>query len=227
MNQIINMLSYSTFFRGKASADIERTLSTIDYFIKSYKPGELIFGVTQKTEHIGIILTGSIEVQKNLASGNIVTLLSKGKGELFGEGSVFSDSLSYPSDIFCKEPSTILHISKENVLALISIDSVLLGNFLNSLANRVLMLNLKTELLSYQSIQKKIAFSLLYLMNEFRNGDTIELPYSKKSWSEYLNTSRPSLSRELKVLTQRGILSLSNRKIKIISNAALLSILHD
>lgn len=227
MEQIIDMLSYSTLFKGKTPTDIESALRTIDYFIKSYKSGELIFGVTQKSEHIGIILAGSIEVQKNLASGNIVTLLNKNKGELFGEGSVFSDSLTYPSDIFAKSPSTILHISKDNILLLISNDSILLVNFLSSLANRVLMLNLKTELLSYQSIQKKIAFSLLYLMNEFRSGDIIELPYSKKSWSEYLNTSRPSLSRELKVLVERNILFVCNRKIKIIDNAALLSILHD
>ena len=69
MDQTINALSNSTFFKGKTLADVENALSSINSFIKCYKSGELIFGVTQRTEHIGIIITGSIEVKKGETRG--------------------------------------------------------------------------------------------------------------------------------------------------------------
>ncbi|WP_026895697.1 Crp/Fnr family transcriptional regulator [Clostridiisalibacter paucivorans] len=227
MKNIANFLSKSIIFKHKTQNEINNILSSIKYIIKSYDKGDLIFSVEQPAEYIGIILEGCIEVQKNLASGKIVTILYKKEGDLFGEGSVFSKTNTYPCNIFSKTKSKILIINKENMLYLLNSDTYLLSNFLTSLSNRVLLLNLKTELLSYSSIQQKIAFSLLYLMDEYRHNNVIQLPYSKKRWSEHLNVSRPSLFRELKILCNQKIIDIENRKIVILSEDALINILHN
>ncbi|MGV8146591.1 MAG: Crp/Fnr family transcriptional regulator [Alkaliphilus sp.] len=226
MDTIVNSLYDSVLFKNIKLADIEKILILLNYSVKTYKKNELIFGVEHEANYVGIILDGSIRVQKDLASGRIVTLLDKTKGDLFGEGSVFSDTLNYPSNIFSAETSKILLISKQSLNNLISSDSILLHNLLRSLANRVLMLNLKTELLSYSSIQKKIAFSLLFLMDKSKVQNTVNLPFSKKDWSEHLNTSRPSLCRELGVLSKQRILLVEGREILILKEQSLLEILH-
>ncbi|QXM05325.1 Crp/Fnr family transcriptional regulator [Crassaminicella indica] len=225
MKNISSFLTNSVLFKNKTQQEINNALSSIEYIVKSYKKGDLIFSVDQTTKYIGIILEGCIEVQKNLASGKVISILYKKKGDLFGEGSVFSKTNTYPCNIFAKTKSTILLITKQNILNLLSKDSSLLINFLNSFANRILSLNLKTELLSYSSIQQKIAFSLLYLMDEYKCNNVILLPYSKKTWSEHLNVSRPSLFRELKILCDQKIIHIQNRTITILNKDHLISLL--
>jgi CRP-like cAMP-binding protein len=112
------------------------------------------------------------------------------------------------------------------MLDLISRDPILLENLLRSISNRVLLLNLKTELLSYSSIQKKIAFSLLYLMDDYSCNDKITLPYSKKKWAEYLNVSRTSLFRELKEVCEKKIIHIDSKTITILNRDSLENLLH-
>ena len=226
MKNISKFLIHSVLFKNKTQDEIDSALSTIRYTVKSYNEGDLIFSVDQETNYVGTILQGCVEVQKNLASGKVVTILYKKRGELFGEGSAFSKANTYPCNMYSKTESTILLIDKQNVLYLLSKDSVILSNFLSSIANRVLLLNLKTELLSYSSIQQKIAFPLLYLMDEYKHNNVVFLPYSKKTWSEHLNVSRPSLFRELKVLCNQSIICVKNREITILNKNALINVLY-
>ncbi len=225
MKNLFTMLFNSVLFKNKTQDEIKKALACIEYIVKHYGRGELIFRIDQSTKYIGIILDGSIEVQKNLASGKVISILYKRRGELFGEGSVFSSANAYPCNIYSKTKSTVLLISKENMIKLISEDTVLLNNFLSSFANRLLLLNLKTELLSYSSIQQKVAFSLLYLMDEYKSGNSITLPYSKKTWAEHLNVSRPSLFRELKILCNEKVIAIQNKTITILNEDALAKLL--
>lgn len=227
MRNIAKSLYNSALFKNKTEIEINNALSKIEYTTKCFDNEELIFRVDQRSEYIGIILEGSIEVQKNLASGRVISILNKKKGALFGEGSVFSKSVTYPCNIYSKNKNKILLISKDNMLKLIRSDSCLLNNFLSSFANRLLSLNLTTELLSYSSIQQKIAFSLLHMMNDYRKGNVINLPYSKKRWSEHLNVSRPSLFRELKELCNKKIISIETRNITILNESALANLLNN
>lgn len=221
------MLFNSALFKNKSQKDITDLLASMNYGIKKYQKNETILSVDEPTHSIGIILSGKIEIQKNFASGKIVTISHKEDGDLFGEGSVFSKASTYPCNIFAKTNVTALFITKSVMLTLISNDVILLDNLLNSLANRVLVLNLTTELLSYSCIQQKIAFSLLNMMGHYRSHHIITLPYSKKTWAECLNISRPSLFRELKVLCTKKILSVENRTITILNKDALNSLLNN
>lgn len=80
------------------------------------------------------------------------------------------------------------------------------------------------ELFSLYSIQKKIAFSLL---NDFPMDEkqTISIPFSKTTWAEYLNVSRTSLSRELKILHAQEVISMKGNKIRILQIDMLESLL--
>ena len=220
-------LCYSTLFKSKNEYEIKNILSTIPYKIKDIQKNDIIFSVNQITNYVGILLFGNIEIQKNFASGKIVTISIRKKGEMFGEGSVFSKTNTYPCNIVAETKSKVLLISKTDLINIISNDIVLLNNLLNSLANRVLQLNLTTELLSYSSIQQKIAFSLLNLMTNYKKDNIITLPYSKKTWSECLNISRPSLFRELKKLSTENVLSINNRNITILNNQYLHELLNN
>ncbi|WP_132247729.1 helix-turn-helix domain-containing protein [Marinisporobacter balticus] len=52
-------------------------------------------------------------------------------------------------------------------------------------------------------------------------------PYSKKTWSEHLNVSRPSLFRELKILCTQQVIRIRNKEILILKEDALIDILNN
>ena len=70
---------------------------------------------------------------------------------------------------------------------------------------------------------EKIAFSLLH---DFKciNG-TVIIPFSKTTWSEDLNVSRTSLSRELKALCEQGIIHMDGNRIVFLQKNLLASLL--
>lgn len=227
MKNLSKYLIKSDLFSNKTENEINEIMENTIYIIRDYTKNELVFKINQPTDYVGIILEGTLLVQKNLANGKTIHIIHKEKGAVFGEGSVFSKAKTYPCNIFSQTNSKILLIKKTSMIDLLSKDKIILSNFLKSFANRVLSLNLKTELLSYSSIQQKIAFSLLYTMDQYRNGDTIRLPFSKKTWSEHLNVSRPSLFRELKDMSSNNIICISGSIIKLVDISSLANLLYN
>lgn len=224
MKEILDVLCQCILFKGKDKNEIEQILSETNYKIRNFKKSQIIFRTDEPSFYIGIILKGRIEIQKVFACGKVINFLYKEKGDIFGEAVALSKKPTYDYDIIATEESDILLIHKQSVLEILCKDNIINSNIITSFANSVLMLNKKLELFSYYSIQKKIAFSLLYNM-ELNKTDNISLISSKKSWAEHLNVSRPSLSRELTHLSNKGIIEINNKKITILKKEQLESIL--
>src|SRR5699024_8461017 len=90
-----------------------------------------------------------------------------------------------------------------------------LGNFMTILSDRILMLNSKIKILSYETIRKKIAN---FLLDEYKkqNNNFLEFSYGRKKMAEVLNVPRPSLSRELAKMRDEGIIDFDKNVIKIV-----------
>lgn len=223
MNDIIEALSKCVIFNGISKTDIENILSSIKFQTKEFDKSEFICRTDQSSVDVGIIISGCVEVQKILPSGNTICVCYKNKGDIFGGAVVFSSSTIYPCDVFSKGKSKILFLHKQNIFKLCE-NPLFAENLLNSFANRILYYEKRLELFSYSSIQKKIAF---YLLDEQRvsGHGLIRLPFTKKTWAEYLNVSRPSLCRELKKLCNDNIIKMNEDKISILNEEALIHLL--
>lgn len=222
MNKYINVLSKCSLFKGKEKQAIIDILSRLNYKINHYQKNDFIFRADQTPDYIGIVLKGSIEIQNNMESGKFFNVLYKKEGDTFGGGLVFANTPIYKFNFIAKTGCDILLIYKQSIFEVLLLDKIIMKNILQLLAKSTIILNEKIELFSYSSIQKKIACSLLY---NTKNDNTINLLYSKKAWAEHLNVSRSSLCRELKKLSDAGIIEINNKKIKILKKDNLKAIL--
>lgn len=223
MNHILDVLCHCPIFAGKEKPEIANTLAQIKYKLCHFAKSEYIFRTDQPSLYIGIIIKGSVEVQKVFASGKVVSIVYRNKGGIFGGAIAFAQNSAYFCDVLANESSEILLLHKQVVLDLLYRNKTI-ANILDLAADNILQLNRRIELLSYSSIKQKIAFFLLYDANA-SDHDKIHLPYSKKAWAEYLNVSRPSLCRELKNLSDAGMVTIQDRTIKIIHKEKLKTIL--
>jgi CRP-like cAMP-binding protein len=216
MEDFITALANCRLFKGYTKSDVHNFLLPAEYKISNFKKNQFIFRMDQPITYIGIILKGSIEVQKIFQSGKVINLIYKEKGELFAEGTIFSQMPAYPCQVISRENTDVMLLPKQYVIKALADDSILLANFLALMSDKLIFLNKKIELLSYCSIQSKIAYSLLHCIATDNNTSIIELPYTQKAWAEHLNVSRPSLCRELKNLCKAKIILTDKRTITIL-----------
>ncbi|WP_304508905.1 Crp/Fnr family transcriptional regulator [Anaerotignum sp.] len=223
MDDIIEVLYKCIIFRGLDKAQIRLVLSRTRYHIKEYGKNEFICREDQFSKNVGIIILGSIEIQKLLASGNLICIFHKNKGDLFGGAVVFSTETTYPCDVFSRTNSKILFFPKQSIFEMCK-EALIAENILNAFANRIIYYEKRLELFSYSSIKTKIAY---FLIHEIKTADNsiIHLSFTKKTWAEYLNVSRPSLYRELKKLCNDNIIEINKDKIIILDENALIDLL--
>jgi CRP-like cAMP-binding protein len=170
-----------------------------------------------------VILRGAVDAQKLLASGKVITVSKRFPYDLIADVSLFAATDYYPSTVSACENSQIWLINKTELLKLFARDHTLVLKFLESVSNRALALSNAIELFSLRSVSAKVAHFLVTEQRR-RNDNTITLQFSKKSLAEQLNVSRPTLSRELMNMQQRGIISCNKRTIVILDPSRLLEL---
>lgn len=196
MEEIFSSLKNSMIFKGFSTEELEYIFKNIDYKIKNFEKREIVAFEGEEITSMGIIIEGSVDIQKQYPLGKVVTINRIIEGDSFGEVIIFSNIEDYPSTVIATSNTKVLFISKEFIMALCMSDNKFLGNFMGVLSNKILILSKKLRSLSYSTLREKLAD---YIVNEYNKQKNFEikLNQSRESLAEYFGVARPSLSREL------------------------------
>ena len=217
-------LRNNDLFKGLDIDEIEDILKNISFTKIKYRKGEILAHEGEVCTSLGIILEGTIEMQRIYCNGKYIVIKKLSKGEVFGEALVFSERGFYPVTALAVNDCLIMYIKKEEVLSMCFQNKKILENFISLLSNKILMLNKKIKNISFKSIKEKVSN---YILEEsiIQNTDTISLNESKEDISAKLGMPRPSFSRELMRLKSLGIIDFNRTFIKIINKEELENIL--
>lgn len=216
MEKYLPQLIKCVLFKGLKQGEILNILNKINYTITPYNKGDVIAIEGDQCNSVGIILKGTVEIQKLFPSGQVTTINNFHEGNIFGESLVFTDKHTYPATISAMEYSEIMFIERKDIIKLAMLNATVLTNFVTILSKRILMLNDRISTLSQDSIRKKIASYLLAEHRKQKNY-TITVPYSRKKMAELLNVPRPSLSRELIKMKDENLIDFDKNEIKIMN----------
>ena len=137
----LTSLTKCVLFRSLGRNEIKDLLSSLKYNIKHYDKDQTIAIEGDDCNSLGIIIKGNIEIHKSFSSGKVVTINHFEEGNIFGEALVFSGSHSYPATLISTNNTEIMFISREDIVLMMSINKIVLHNFMGVLSNRILMLN--------------------------------------------------------------------------------------
>jgi len=174
---------------------------------------EVLFNEKEECESIGYVLTGELEITTNSYFYNDFIISTIHAGETFGENLLFSKSPYYLGTIQATKKTSVLLISKSEYLIFLSNN---IEGFLSYTSNKYLKLQERTKILLQKSISEKIMFYLISKSNLLLS-NTIPIK-SKEALAKYLNIERPSLSRELKKLKEKGIIDYNRNYIIILKS---------
>ena len=145
MDKKLPVLKKCVLFNGKELDEIETLLIGISCRIESFAENDVIFSPVQNADKMGIILSGSVDVQKLFPTGKVVIIERKTNADMIAEASMFSRLDYYSDTIVACRPCEVLLITKNDLLRLFELDNTILLNFLEHVSNSTLVLKIKLE----------------------------------------------------------------------------------
>ncbi len=147
----------------------------------------------------GLVISGSVRVEKLDLSGNRNIFAVLREGELFAEAFAFSGAERLSVDIRAAEDCEVLVIPAEAILA----DPRLTRNALRLVAGKMFLFDQRIEVISRRRTRDKL---LMFLQQQrTRSGsDSFTVPFDRQELAEFLGVDRSGLSVEIHRLVREG-----------------------
>ena len=212
-------------FSKKSKEDILNLFNETNYNIKKYSKNNIIALEGDTCTSIGLVLEGNVDIKRTLGS-KVIHVSSFSKGDVFGEVIAFSDINIYPATVIASSTCEIMFINKNDFIKFCTHNEEFLGMFLNTLTNKIFLLNNSITNLTFTNIRQKICN---FLINEYKvqKSKNIKLNMTKEKLAESLGTTRPSLSRELINMKELGLIDYNRSHILILDLEEIKNLLVD
>lgn len=183
---------------------------------KTYKKGNVVFSDKEKVNTIYIVIRGKFSIYKIGEDAKRRVIYILGRDKILND--VILDDL--PASINCEafEEGELLLLNKNNFLRCMEEDFNLTKVVLNSLSIKVRRLYRQLNNTNpNKKIEKKIASKLWKLSKDYgikvEEGIEIDLNISITYLADMLGSQRETISRSLKLLEEKDLIRLNNRKI--------------
>lgn len=214
----IDILSKNKLFQDMTKDDINVILNCIKPKISKFKKNEFIAINGDDFKSVGILLEGNAIVVKENVAGRRIFITNLTSGDMFGEMAVFSEKSIIPATIEAQNNCTVLFLSGKKIISecknICMLHHTLIRNILKIISDRALFLNKHISYLNIKSIRGKIS---TFLIEQYRKTGrtTFKLPLNRNELAEFLNVSRPSLSREICRMRDEGLLDFNRSSFYI------------
>jgi CRP/FNR family transcriptional regulator, dissimilatory nitrate respiration regulator len=218
------IISKTVLFQGIERTAISTMLNCLKPLVSSYYRNDYIVTEGDAYESVGLVLKGTVTVSKENAAGNRIVMTLLAPGDIFGEMVTFSNQKIWPATVQAQEVCEVLFLPRGKIVAecerMCPWHRTLILNFLKIISERAIMLNKKVEYLNIKSMRGKIS---TYLLEQYkRTGDkNIILPLNRNELADFLNVSRPSMSREMCKMRDEGVIDFHLTAFRILDIEAL------
>ena len=217
MEELLQNLN-TPLFDGISPADRLAMLHCIGYHVGTYEKGEIVAFENENIRHVGLVLSGTVDMVKEDIWGNRTMLVRMGREELFGETFACGTDSQSVATFIASEAANILFISFDRVMRNCSNACVfhhrMIENMVRIIADKNQKLMRKVEVVSKRTIREKL-LTYLSLQSQEQNSCYVELPLGRVELAEYLCVDRSALTRELAKMKEEGILDYDRNTFRL------------
>jgi CRP/FNR family transcriptional regulator, cyclic AMP receptor protein len=191
---------------------------------RKYKAGEVVLLEGEQCEGLYFVISGRVKVFKVSREGKEQVLRILGPGRTFNDVPVFDGGLN-PGSIATLEPSTVGHIPKGAVLALVEKHPQVAMAVIRLLASRLRALTLMIEDLSLRGVLARVAKLLLDCTRGHQTlvegeGDACAR-LTQHQIAAMTGSVREVVQRALKALEKDGVIRLERARVVVLDPKAL------
>jgi len=220
MKKYLNVLKMCSLFNEIEDENLIPLLGCVNPRVKRFDKKQTVFSEGEVAEHIGIVLSGSVQITGIDFFGNRNILSFAEAGDIFGESFACADIKSIPITATTNETSEIMLVDCRRILYSCSnacdFHRQIIFNLMKTLATKNIMLHQKQEITSKRTTREKI---YAYLMQQAKKAGnkSFDIPFDRQELADYLEVDRSGLSAELSKMQKEGILTFRKNHFNIIS----------
>lgn len=207
-----NFLSSTALFRGIAPEEMGQILPCLRAEKKTVARGEVILHAGAYTERMGMVLSGSVQIENDDLWGNKSVLSRVMPGEVFAETYALRREEPMPVCAVAMEQTELLFLDAQRILTPCDRScphhTVLIRNLLMVSVQKNLQLSRRIFYTSSKTIRGRV---LSYLSDQaLRQGKPeVVIPFNRQQLADYLSVDRSALSAELSRMQRDGLLTVS------------------
>lgn len=201
-------------FRSVPEAELERIFTELKINETIFKKSDILAMQDEPVNRLIILLTGSVKGEMMDASGRVVKVEDIEAPSPLAILFLFGTENRFPVQAIAREDTTAVIIPRQSVLRMLTMNEVILKNYLDISADFAARLSRKLHFMSLHTIRQKLAVYLLDLSKK-QGADTVVIDRPKSALAEYFGVARPSLERELTRMQNEGLLAAEKKTVTI------------
>lgn len=228
MEKYISMLVNLPFFAGISPKEMGVLLQSLAAVEERFEKGQVLYRQGDRLKRMGIVLEGSLSLEREDFWGNRSILAVVEAGEVFGEVYACRKDRTLNINVTAQTKTKVLLLDLEPVLegrrlngkargdeAMRGIYARLAVNLVHILAEKTWFMSRKTEYLSGRGIREKVE---AYLSAQARRagGSQFDIPFNRQELADFLSVDRSALSRELGKMKREGILDYRKNHFRLL-----------
>lgn len=202
-------LSKTRLFHRILTKDIQYVLKCLQARFESFEKGQAIFLVDDKTQEIGLIVSGSVLVENNDLWGNRSVFAAIEKNQIFAESYAFSNE-KLKVDVIAVEDTEVLFLNAKSIITMCEkachFHTQLIQNLLSISSSNNIRLSERILNTSSKTIRGRL-ISYLSQQAYKNNSNEFNIPLNRQELADYLNVDRSALSNELSKMREEKLLS--------------------
>ena len=205
----IQFIANNQLFYGIPQQEIPSILEQLECKTKNFKKGVTIYHTGDTVQSMGLVLSGSINIESNDIWGNRNILANIRPGQVFAETYACVPNETLMVDVITAEDSQVLWIVMGKALFPSQTNPyfpVLIKNLLSIMASKNLHLTRKINHTSSKTIRGRL-LSYLSFQATKQGKQTFKIPFNRQQLADYLEVDRSALSNELSKMQKEGLLT--------------------
>ena len=218
MQDFFPILEQSPLFEGIRMENLQAMLGCIGGRVLDIAKGQYVFREGDPATHVGMVLSGSVQLMREDYYGNRSIVAHIGPAQLFGETYACANVAALPVSIVADSYSRVLLMDCRRITTTCSsacaFHNRIIFNLLRLVATKNLVFDQKIQITSQRTTREKL---MAYLLNQakLQGSSSFTIPYDRQGLADYLEVDRSGLSAEISKLRKEGILESEKNRFTL------------
>ena len=219
MKEYIPLLTRTKLFAGVSEEEIAAMLSCLDARLREYQKGEYVFSQGERLNHITVLVSGSLHIQRDDYWGDRAIVDHIAVGEMFGEAYIAPESGALLNDVVAVEDSAVIFFDVKRIITVCSaacrFHSMVVQNLFFAISEKNRRLVQKLGHISKRSTREKL---ISYLSEEAKRQDSADLtiPFNRQQLADFLSVDRSAMSNELCRMRDEGLIRFEKNHFELL-----------
>lgn len=219
MERFFSILKASPLFAEIKERDFFPMLECLGAKARQYQRNETIFSEGEPATHLGILCSGTAQVERIDYKGNRTIVSELASGELFAESFACAGVERLPVSVTATEDCDVLLLDCRRITQTCCNACIfhrkMVYNLLKITAKKNIRLHQRAEIISHRTTRDKL-MAYLTLQATQKNTSRFTVPFNRQELADYLEVDRSGLSTEISKLRKERVLNCRKSEFELL-----------